>query len=197
MGSRCKLSSLLSSSSRKDYNAKVGVLEAQYCVGRQAGGGRTAVRTVPALFDRAELESEKGSFYTIMCNTMAVVQARHAAAVDAAGKPSDYTGPPLMSMLFQILNNSAITAAQVPNFLRLGLVPLVLATGGVEDERTFSTLKFTKNDLRNRLDEQHLNVCVALHAAKQRYTITSFPYQRAFDVWQAICQRRAVSVHQY
>jgi len=46
--------------------------------------------------------------------------------------------------------------------------------GSVEDERTFSTLKFIKTRLRNRLCE-HLDLVVCMFA-RPFYTIDTFPY---------------------
>ena len=47
---------------------------------------------------------------------------------------------------------------------------LVLVGGGVEDERTFSTLTFVKNNLRSCLGEPHLNVCLRLLCSRDDYT---------------------------
>jgi hypothetical protein len=53
--------------------------------------------------------------------------------------------------------------------------------GFVEDERTFSTLTFTKTTLRNCLCE-HLDMVVQMFA-QPFYTGDTFPYDNAITTW--------------
>lgn len=70
---------------------------------------------------------------------------------------------------------------------------LTMVGTSVEDERVFSTVKRTKNELRNRLGSgesgAHLNVCIGL-ATQDRYTLESFPYKAAFNRWFTAKSRR-------
>jgi hypothetical protein len=59
---------------------------------------------------------------------------------------------------------------------------LTLVLGSVEDERAFSTVSFVKGKLRNKLVE-HLPLCIKMFTQKF-YTLRSFPYQEAADIWK-------------
>ena len=59
---------------------------------------------------------------------------------------------------------------------------MVAVLGSIEDERTFSTLSFMKNKLKNRLNV-HLPLAVAMHP-QEFYTLTDFPYNAAYDDWK-------------
>ena len=65
----------------------------------------------------------------------------------------------------------------------LVMISLVIAVSSAEDERTFSTLKFIKNEARNRLKGDHLNACVRLFS-QDFYTVESFPYTKALEAWR-------------
>lgn len=60
----------------------------------------------------------------------------------------------------------------------------VLVPGSVEEEHTFSTHKFIKNDLRNRLSGHHLNACMRIFS-QDFYTLETFPLAlaAALDIW--------------
>ena len=74
--------------------------------------------------------------------------------------------------------------------MKLAEIAYIQVLGSVEDERTFSTLSFIKNRLRNRLTT-HLELAVAMHAQKF-YTINNFPYSVCFTAWQAARRRHGV-----
>jgi hypothetical protein len=59
---------------------------------------------------------------------------------------------------------------------------IITVLGSVEDERTFNTLSFMKNKLRNRLSI-HLPIVVGMHG-QQFYTIEDFLYDAAYNEWQ-------------
>lgn len=62
-------------------------------------------------------------------------------------------------------------------------------------ERTFSTLKWVKNDLRSRLDQQHLNACIRLYASKLMFDgLRCFPFSRALELWLAEKKRRSIAI---
>ena len=60
---------------------------------------------------------------------------------------------------------------------------MVTVLGSVEDERTFSTLNFMKNKLRNRL-LTHLPVVVGMHA-QDFFSLSDFPYDAAYEEWRS------------
>ena len=60
--------------------------------------------------------------------------------------------------------------------------------GSVENERTFSVMKFIKDDRRNRLGPEHLNCCVRMK--RSRFTLDTFPMEAALSVWCELKERR-------
>jgi hypothetical protein len=63
--------------------------------------------------------------------------------------------------------------------MKIAELAVVTVFGSVEDERTFSTLSFIKNKLRNRLST-HLPLVVGMHA-QEFYGIEDFPYDAAYE----------------
>ena len=57
-----------------------------------------------------------------------------------------------------------------------------MSPGSVEDERVFSSMKYIKSLLRNRLTV-HLSDCMRLY--KSHYTLQDFPFAAAIDRWRA------------
>ena len=99
----------------------------------------------------------------------------------AAGKRCKVEMPPSpTTTLWQEVSQEPASASSIPEFIRLAQLVMVIATGSVEDERTFSDMNFIKNDLRSRLDEPHLNVCMRLFACYWMHTLANFPYLMAY-----------------
>jgi hypothetical protein len=72
-------------------------------------------------------------------------------------------------------------------FVKLAEIAAVQVLGSVEDERTFSTLTFMKTKLQNRLDG-HLPVVVGMYS-QSHFNLDNFPYDAAFDDWNAVKNR--------
>jgi len=64
----------------------------------------------------------------------------------------------------------------------------VQVLGSVEDERTFSTVAFSKSKLRNRLSE-HLPACVGVYS-QNFYQLEDFPFDKVYDEWHADRRRQ-------
>lgn len=77
--------------------------------------------------------------------------------------------------------------AGISEFVKLGEIAMVLVPGSVEDERVFLAMGYIKNKLRNRLGaggaNTHLADCVRVFC-QDRYTISTFPYDRATQLWK-------------
>jgi hypothetical protein len=58
---------------------------------------------------------------------------------------------------------------------------IIHVLGNVEDEHCLSSLTFMKNKLRTTLNP-HLPLMVGMYSHKL-YTLKTFPYVVAFDVW--------------
>jgi hypothetical protein len=78
----------------------------------------------------------------------------------------------------------------ISEFMKLAQIMLLIIVGSVENERVFSCLNLTKNPSRNKLDENHLNVCV--RAKKCKWGISNFPYDLALGVWLDKVKRRGI-----
>jgi hypothetical protein len=71
-------------------------------------------------------------------------------------------------------------------------ITLVLIGGSVEDERTFSIVKWVKNPQRNRLQGDNLDACVRVHG-QTWFDLKTFPYEMALESWLAKTERRGVT----
>lgn len=80
---------------------------------------------------------------------------------------------------------------RISEYMKLAQIMLLIIVGSVENERTFSCMNFTKSAARNRLDAEHLNVCI--RADKCRWGIEDFPYKLALGVWLDRVKRRGVN----
>jgi hypothetical protein len=74
--------------------------------------------------------------------------------------------------------------------MRLAEIAITTILGNVEDERTFSSLKFIKSRLQNRL-EGNLNTVVKVFS-QGYYNLENFSYADAYSHWQAAKERQGV-----
>ena len=97
------------------------------------------------------------------------------------------SGPPRTTAFWRALSNSPGQADAISEWLKLGHLCLAQVHGSIEDERAFSAMGFIKNKTRN--SQQHLNV--AMRFFKQPwFTLDSFPYNKALDVWHDPAMKR-------
>ena len=68
--------------------------------------------------------------------------------------------------------------------MKIAELAVVTVLRSIEDERTFSTLSFMKNKLRNRLST-YLPLVVGIHAFES-YGIDDFPYDVAYEEWRKL-----------
>jgi hypothetical protein len=73
-------------------------------------------------------------------------------------------------------------------FIKIVEIAIVMVLGLVQDERTFSTVTFAKNKLRNQLTT-NLGLVVAFQS-QNFYTIDSFPYDATFESWRIETKRQ-------
>jgi hypothetical protein len=74
--------------------------------------------------------------------------------------------------------------------MRLAKIAITTVLGSVEDERTFSSLKFIKSKLRSRLEG---NLDTVVHVLSHGYyDLESFPYTDAYKHWRAAKERQGV-----
>jgi len=133
--------------------------------------------SVDPIVSWARLNYEAGFFkLTMIANAEAAMQ-----------RPLEVN--PFTSIWRTIYSNGMLQFS-LSEFLKLAEIACVQVLGSVEDERTFSTLTFIKNRLRNRLTT-HLELAVAMFA-QRFYTMENFPYHAVFATWQGDCRRRGV-----
>jgi hypothetical protein len=96
-------------------------------------------------------------------------------------------GPPydqnLVTKLWQKLGCKGLLLSKLSEFMRLAEIAITTVLGSMEDERTFSSLKFIKSRLRNCL-EGNLNTIVKVFS-QGYYNLESFSYANAYSHWRA------------
>jgi len=70
-------------------------------------------------------------------------------------------------------------------------IGLVHVPGSVEEERLFSKLAYIRDERRNHLEEEHLNVCLQL--ATQSWEFQQFPILVAVQKWIYAKPRRSAA----
>lgn len=87
-----------------------------------------------------------------------------------------------LTKLWIKLSKNPIFCDRICEWFKVAQIAIVTVVGSVEDERTFSTVAWMKNKVRNRLTD-HLDTSVQMYA--QRYwDIHTFPYQDAITLWK-------------
>jgi hypothetical protein len=140
-------------------------------------------RTVPPLLSTDALKRQTGSFRNVMQKAAPTFMQRHEAACQAAQHDNKPALPPAIKQFWNEIGCMPSVAATFPEFIRLVQIAMVMVGGSVQDERVFSTLAFIKNDLRSCLLEEHLDACLVLYTSKDAFTLSSFPYRKAYDEW--------------
>ena len=77
---------------------------------------------------------------------------------------------------------------EISEIILLVHIVLLIPVGSVINERAFSAMNFLKSDLRNRLDELHLNTC--MRVKRCRFDLKSFPIEAAIVGWRQMKERR-------
>jgi hypothetical protein len=88
---------------------------------------------------------------------------------------------------FTRVSSSVVLTKMIPEYLKLAEIGCAFVLGSVEDERTFSSLKFLKSCLRNRLEDK-LPLVVRMHG-QNFCTQETFPYKQALDSWKNVRMR--------
>jgi hypothetical protein len=83
-----------------------------------------------------------------------------------------------LTTLWQLIDSNSMLWHNLSEFFKLAEITTVLVLDSVEDERTFSTLSFTKDKLCNRL-HVHLPLVVVMHG-QSFFDIKNFPYDAAY-----------------
>jgi hypothetical protein len=87
-----------------------------------------------------------------------------------------------LTKLWQVVENNSMLCHDLSEYIQLAEVAAILVLGSVEDDRTFSTLLFMKDKLRNWL-QIHLPLVVSMHG-QIFYDINTVPYEQAYSDWK-------------
>ena len=104
---------------------------------------------------------------------------------------AQYMGKPTASF-WHTCSNSVELKCSLSDWLSLANIALVQVFGSVEEERLFSKLAFVKEERRNRLLLDHLNVCLVL-ATQRMWAFRDFPFLRALQNWLEAKKRRTAA----
>lgn len=96
--------------------------------------------------------------------------------------PPFYKDP--FTKLWDRVFGSTVLSKMIPKYLKLAKIACAFVLGSVEDERTFSSLKFLKSCLKNWLEDK-LPFVVMMHGQKY-FTQETFPYKKALESWRSV-----------
>jgi hypothetical protein len=96
------------------------------------------------------------------------------------------------SWLWQRLGSNGILEERLSKFLELIEISIVITLGSIEDERTFSTLTYIKNKLKNHFTI-HLDMVIRMHVQKF-YFLSIFLFYIAIRDWQTSKHRYCVDL---
>lgn len=152
------------------FEGHFAILKNHYCYERKIGDVYS-----PPVLDLSALNHECSQFKGAM----------KANAADALQKP--ITLNPL-TKLWRTLSMSMVLKKHFREWFKVAELAAVQVLGSVEDERTFSTVAFSKSRLRNRLSE-HLPACVGVYS-QNFYQLEDFPPDKVYDEWHADRRRQ-------
>jgi hypothetical protein len=87
-----------------------------------------------------------------------------------------------LTQLWHMISSSRILCHNLLEYFMFVQIGSIFILGNVEDERCFSTLKFLKSNIRNRLDV-HLPMVVRMFQHKF-FILANFPYKEAIESWK-------------
>jgi hypothetical protein len=159
------------------YPKHLQVLKRQYCGTRSQGAH--GPRELPTLTCGELLSSSALSIQQSLFKVIMKAQAKGCMLPPFDKNP--------FTRLWDIVSGSAVLTKMIPEYLKLAEIGCTFVLGSVEDERTFSSLKFLKSRLWNRLEDK-LPLVVKMHGQKF-YTHETFPYTQALDSWKNVQMR--------
>jgi hypothetical protein len=150
------------------------VLQDFYCEPKYVGTG-SAMQLVPPILDRFKLEVEQPLFKVAMLNNAKATME----LLPLGSPPSPMVNP--LTKIWRLFDANSTLSKCFPEYFKLAEIAVVHVLGSVEDERTFSSLSFLKDKIRNRLDT-NLQLVVGMHG-QQIYNLQTFPYDDCFKQW--------------
>ncbi len=93
---------------------------------------------------------------------------------------------------WESVNSCVDLNMKISDWMKLAHIGLVQVPGSVVEERLFSKLAYTRDERRNRLEEEHLNVCVQL-STQSFWDFQQFPVLVAVQKWIHAKPRRSAT----
>jgi hypothetical protein len=81
-----------------------------------------------------------------------------------------------------MLDANTALALKFYEYIKLVQIIMVHILGSVEDKHSFSSMKFMKDRLQNRLSADQLGLVIGM-LAQRVFTLGNFPYDTCFQTW--------------
>jgi hypothetical protein len=93
-----------------------------------------------------------------------------------------------VTRMWRCIEANSFLRHSLSEYVKVAKIAIVIVLGSVQDERTFSTLTFMKNKLRNRLTT---NLAMVVGMKSQSFfTLNDFPYDAAYESWRDEIKRQ-------
>jgi hypothetical protein len=168
--------------SSKKYDRALETIDRTYCVDKEVVKDGI-VTMVKAPIDGDKLRVQSPLFYRVMAR-QSVQAFKDFEDAEVVEKKNGLTA---IKILWRRVSRQY--PETLSEFIKVAELAFVLVNGSVEDERSFSSLKWLEDDKRNRLFGAHLDTVMRLYLQKQ-YTVYSFPYHKALEEWHREKKRR-------
>lgn len=162
--------------SRADFDAKLDTLLKHYGVHKSILGKDGKSHQVQPILDAEGLNGERCIVYGMLQRQGPSLSERF----------SDSPAP--TTAMWRELTANKVVEVAIPHFLRVVNLVLCMVGGSVEEERTFSTMKFLKNERRNRLSN-HLAACCRVYS-QAFFSLETLPFDRLYTCWKDAKHRK-------
>jgi hypothetical protein len=166
----------------KKFERALETINRTYCVDKEVVKDGI-VTMVMAPIDNDLLHEQSNLFYRVMARKSVEAFQDFKDADEAEGK----NGLTVIKILCRSVSSQY--PETLSEFIKMAELAFVLVNGSIEDERSFRSLKWQKDDKRNRLVGAHLDTVMRLYLQKQ-YTVYNFPYYKALEAWHSAKKRR-------
>jgi hypothetical protein len=143
---------------------------------------------VPAIINKLSLSEQFVDFVAFMTNNANELKQRLARKHEDQAEVLRLAGGEEVEKLW---SGPAIPEC-ISEYKRLAHLILSIPFGSVENERRFSAMNLAFTDLRNRLQQGHLNT--SLRIASTSFVIEDFDFRAAFMEWKNPKERRGVDL---
>lgn len=156
---------------KTSYNKCVDCLCELYGLPRSTSDGSDGGEKVhDALVDADKLKHQACFFYEYMLSMRYEVQTTE--------------------QLWLHVDSDIAVSSRISEIHTVAHIVLSMPASSVNNERAFSLMSIIKDALRNKMGPHHLNCTMRI--ARSRFTLDSFPYERAYQQWASASERYLV-----